>query len=76
MLAFIFSERRVYIDPLDIDCPSEKQNIALVPICLVGPPGIEPGLHDPQPCVLPLYDGPLSGDVCCRAAGNRTRSLP
>src|SRR3989344_2341774 len=33
-----------------------------------GPPGIGPGLHDPQPCVLPLYDGPIRG------AGNRTRS--
>src|SRR3989344_1360325 len=33
-----------------------------------GPPGIGPGLHDPQPCVLPLYDGPSRG------AGNRTRS--
>ena len=24
-----------------------------------GPAGIEPALHDPQPCVLPLYYGPF-----------------
>ena len=25
---------------------------------MVGPLGIEPRLQDPQPCVLPLYNGP------------------
>lgn len=25
---------------------------------LVGLPGVEPGLHDPQPCVIPLYHSP------------------
>lgn len=25
----------------------------------VGLPGIEPGLHPPQGCVMPLYDSPL-----------------
>lgn len=25
---------------------------------LVGPPGIEPGLHAPHACVLPVYYGP------------------
>src|SRR3989344_5591806 len=28
-------------------------------IFLVGVPRIELGLHDPQPCVLPLYDTPF-----------------
>lgn len=26
----------------------------------VGPPGIEPGLHAPHACVLPVYYGPMS----------------
>ena len=25
----------------------------------VGPPGIEPGLHAPHACVLPVYYGPF-----------------
>ncbi len=24
-----------------------------------GPPGIEPGSHEPESCILPLYYGPL-----------------
>ena len=32
------------------------QRVTLVPI---GPPGIEPGLHEPESCVLPVYYGPL-----------------
>ena len=27
---------------------------------LVGPPGIEPGLHAPEACVLPAYSGPFT----------------
>ena len=30
---------------------------------MVGLPGIEPGLHDPQPRVLPLYDGPVGSHL-------------
>jgi hypothetical protein len=44
----------------------------------VGLPGIEPGLHDPQPRVLPLYDSPFYArfhEIFGRGAGNRTRSL-
>lgn len=26
---------------------------------MVGLPGIEPGLHAPHACILPLYDSPL-----------------
>ena len=29
------------------------------PLTSFGPPGIEPGLHAPEACVLPAYSGPL-----------------
>lgn len=37
---------------------------AFGPFCssVVGLPGVEPGLHDPQPCVIPLYHSPK---LCC-----------
>ena len=58
--------------------PSEhEKNIALPscrPFFLVGLPRIELGLHDPQPCVLPLYDSPSAAESFGRGAGNRTRS--
>lgn len=25
---------------------------------MVGLPGLEPGSHDPQPCIIPIYDSP------------------
>ncbi|TSC70704.1 MAG: hypothetical protein G01um101449_291 [Parcubacteria group bacterium Gr01-1014_49] len=34
------------------------QNIFLREMFCVGPPGIEPGLHAPEACVLPAYSGP------------------
>lgn len=34
----------------------------------VGLPGVEPGLHDPQPCVIPLYHSPLCTDYILMAA--------
>src|SRR3990167_6501222 len=69
----IFSERRINIE--DTSPSTRILSKVIERFQLVGPPGIGPGLHDPQPCVLPLYDGPRSSDVLCRAAGNRTRSL-
>ena len=38
---------------------------------LVGPAGIEPTLHDPQPCVLPLYYGPIyAAEYTIQSAGD------
>ena len=41
----------------------------------IGPPGIEPGLHAPHACVLPVYYGPFfrSRKIFGRGAGNRTQ---
>jgi len=33
----------------------------------VGPPGIEPGLHRPERCVLPVYYGPFINDSSIKA---------
>ncbi len=29
----------------------------------IGPPGIEPGLHAPHACVLPVYYGPFFNNL-------------
>jgi len=39
---------------------------------LVGPPGIEPGLHEPESYVLPVYYGPtknITSDMCNTSGG-------
>ena len=42
---------------------------------LVGPLGIEPRLQDPQPCVLPLYNGPELHHYSIPKNKNPARSL-
>lgn len=38
----------------------ESRSVSGFLVCVVvGLPGIEPGLHDPQPCVLPVYYSPI-----------------
>lgn len=53
--------------------PSAKRESALLSLKLhsIGLPGIEPGLHDPQPCVLPVYYSPLHTD-CSRISYQET----
>ena len=38
---------------------------ARVVLFVVGPPGIEPGLHAPEACVLPVYYGPAPNITGC-----------
>ena len=57
----IFSERRINIE--DTSPSTRILSKVIERFQLVGPPGIGPGLHDPQPCVLPLYDGPQGGII-------------
>ena len=49
--------------------PGRTLRVLIPPVLrLVGLPGIEPGLQDPQPCVLPLYDSPFRR---CALSGRR-----
>ena len=37
--------------------------IIVLKVTLAGEPGFEPGLHDPESCVLPLDDSPALPDI-------------
>ena len=53
-------ERRSVIATSEIKI--EPQNGSIF-ISDVGLPGVGPGLHDPQPCVIPLYHSPLRIEI-------------
>ncbi len=41
---------------------NRSSSVALIPsfaLLIIGLPGIEPGLHEPESCVLPAYASPL-----------------
>ena len=48
--------------------PAGRQGTGLYPDCLMmflfGPPGIEPGLYEPESYVLPVYYGPNKNIIC------------
>lgn len=60
-LAIIFCRfAKNYIAPAFDSRHKQSRFACCVPPSLrsVGPPGIEPGLHAPEACVLPAYSGP------------------
>ena len=55
------NEYIIFITHFNLSCPCGYCRKDLPHLRSVGLPGIEPGLQDPQPCVLPLYYSPVSG---------------
>ena len=48
---------RFLFPAIDIQCNTRRISVAYMRI-FVGLPGIEPGLHAPEACVLPAYSSP------------------